>query len=83
MIIVINNVIGDYSAKKTARTAYHNEDFQTCYQNLYGKTLSESEQVMYYKSESILRMRVWIREYEIFAKHKYSDMYLLIWIKLF
>ena len=68
IMILIGSIMGEYSTKKEAVYAYNNGDFQTCYQNLYGKTLNESEQLMYNKSESILRMRVWLREYEIFAE---------------
>jgi len=66
-IIIITNVTVDYSAKQEAAAAYNNGDYQTCYQNLFGKKLNESEQVMFGKSESILRIRLWIREYEILA----------------
>lgn len=68
IIIVINHIMGDYTSKRAGINAYKKEDYQTCYQNLYGKTLNEEEKIMYYKSESILRMRVWIREYEIYAQ---------------
>lgn len=61
------NISSDYSAKKIAQEAYYNADYQTCYQNLFGKDLNESEQVMFSKSESILRIRLWIREYAMLA----------------
>lgn len=68
VIILAVNVGGDYSSKKAGRAAYREGDFQTCFQNLYGRNLNESEQVMFYKSESILRIRVWLREYELLAQ---------------
>ncbi len=68
VIVLTVNVGGDYTSKKAGRVAYHEGDFQTCFQNLYGKNLNESEQVMFYKSESILRIRVWLREYELLAQ---------------
>lgn len=68
IIILAANIAGDYSARKEGREAYYRGDYQTCYQNLYGKKWNESEQVMYRKSESILRIRLWIREYEMFAE---------------
>lgn len=68
VIVLLANLSGDYSAKKAGRKAYNEGDYQTCYQNLYGKELTESEQVMYSKSESILRMRLWYREYELFVR---------------
>ena len=64
-IIILTNLFTDYTDKAAARTAYHNGDYQTCYQNLYGKDLNDSDQVMLGKSESILTVRLWIREYEI------------------
>lgn len=68
VVIIVANLSGDYSAKQAGREAYYNEDYQTCYQALYGKDLNESEQVMFNKSESILRIRLWIREYEMFVE---------------
>lgn len=68
VIILAANISSDYSARKTGHKAYYNGDYQTCYQNLYGKDLNESEQVMFGKSESILRVCLWIREYELLAE---------------
>lgn len=68
VIILAAYISGDYSSKRIAHKAYYSGDFQTCYQNLYGKDLNESEQVMYGKSESILRIRLWLREYELLAE---------------
>jgi hypothetical protein len=65
VIILISNITGDYSVKQEGRRAFTEGDYQTCYQNLYGKKLSESEQVMFSKSECILKMRLWLREYEM------------------
>lgn len=68
VIVLVASLAGDYSAKKAGREAYYDGDYQTCFQNFYGKELNESEQVMYSKSESILRIRLWIREYEMLAE---------------
>lgn len=68
VIILTAHISSDYSAKKTGHKAFYSGDYQTCYQNLYGKDLNESEQVMFGKSESILRIRLWIREYELLAE---------------
>ena len=67
-IIICTDLAGEYSAKKAGKDAYYEGDYQTCYQNFYGKELNENEQVMYSKSESILRIRLWIREYEMLAE---------------
>ena len=67
--VIIITVYGtaNFIDRKTARNAYYEGDYRTCYQNLYGKDLNESEQVMFGKSECILRIRMWIREYEVLA----------------
>jgi len=67
-LIVSAHAITDYTDKSTARTAYYAGDYQTCYQNLFGKDLNESEQVMFGKSESILHIRLCLREYEMFVE---------------
>lgn len=68
IIILVANIAADYSAKRAAKEAYYNGDYEICYQNLFGKDLNESEQIMYSKSECILRTRLWIREYEMLAQ---------------
>ena len=67
VILLLVNLGGDFTVKRNARQAYYQEDYETCYQELYGRTLNESEQVMFGKSESILRIRLWMREYELFS----------------
>ena len=61
---MLGNFLADYTAKRSGREAYYAGDYQTCYQNLMGKELDETEQVMYSQSESILTIRMWLREYE-------------------
>ena len=68
IIILAANIAADYSAKKAAKEAYYNGDYEICYQYLFGKDRNESEQIMYSKSECILRIRMWIREYEMLAE---------------
>ena len=67
-IIIFTNLSVDFSDKKAAREAYYSGDYRTCYLNLYGKELNESDQVMLGKSECILTIRLWIREYEMYAE---------------
>lgn len=67
VIMLLVNFGGDFVVKREARKAFYEEDYETCYQELYGKKLNESEQVMFGYSESILRIRLWMREYELFA----------------
>ena len=66
-ILLLGNFLTDYIAKREGREAYYAGDYQTCYQNLLGKELDETEQVMYSQSESILTIRMWLREYEVFV----------------
>lgn len=65
-ILLLVNLGGDFTVKQAARKAYYQEDYETCYKGLYGKNLNETEQVMFGKSESILCIRLWMREYELF-----------------
>ncbi len=67
IITVATTFFGDFTVKRAGKKAYYEGNYQECYQNLYGKELNESEQVMYNKSESILTMRMWLREYELLA----------------
>ena len=66
-ILIVSNLLTEYMAKQTGREAYYAGDYQTCYQNLSGRDLDETEQVMYGQSESILTIRMWLREYEVFV----------------
>jgi hypothetical protein len=68
VIILITGFTGDYSVKREGRQAFNEGDYQTCYQNLYGKNLNESEKVMFSRSECILRIRLWLREYEMLVE---------------
>lgn len=67
-IILLANVSVDFADKRAAEEAFNAGDYQTCFQNLYGKNLNEAEQLMFGKSESILYIRLWLREYEMFAQ---------------
>lgn len=66
-IFLITYFTADYTVKITGRDAFKNEDYQTCYQSLYGKKLNDSDAVMYYRSECILKIQIWLREYEVYA----------------
>lgn len=68
VLIILGNVTVDFADKKKAAKAFYEKDYEECYQNLVGKDLNESQQVMFGKSESILRIRLWMREYELLAQ---------------
>ena len=64
VLFIFVNLSADFTNKQAARTAFANGDYQTCYTNLYGKKLNESDEQMFNKSECILHIRMWYREYE-------------------
>ena len=68
VLVVFANATVDYTDKQNAKEAYYAGDYQTCYDNLFGKDLNETEQIMFGTSESILYIRLWIREYEMFVE---------------
>ena len=68
LIVVFANASVDFTDKQNAKEAYYSGDYQTCYENLFGKELNETEQIMFGTSESILRVRLWMREYEMFVE---------------
>jgi len=68
VVLIFVHVSVDYSVKQVARKAYYEGDYETCYQNLFGRKLNDEEARMYGRSESILYIRQWYREYEIFAE---------------
>lgn len=68
VILILGTVLVDFVDKKKASVAFYEGNYEECYQNLMGKSLNESQQVMFGKSESILKMRLWMREYERFVE---------------
>lgn len=70
VILLLSSQGSDFAAKREAKKAYYREDYETCYKELYGRNLNESEQVMFVKSECILRVRLRLKEYEIYANEQ-------------
>lgn len=68
VVFIFVYVASDYSVKQEAANAYAQGDYQTCYQNLYGKKLTEEEQQMYVQAESLLYIRQKYRMYEAFLR---------------
>ena len=64
-VLIVSNLMGSYSVKREARQAYSEGDYQTAYQDLFGQDLNESDEIIFKKSECILRIRLWQREYEL------------------
>ncbi len=61
-------LVTDFSSRLEAKEAFEEGDYQTCFVNLHGKKLNESEEGMYRKAESILHIRMWYLEYEKLAE---------------
>ncbi len=67
-VLIVSNLMGSYSVKKEARQAYSEGDYQTAYQDLFGQNLNESDEIIFKKSECILRIRLWQKEYELLSQ---------------
>lgn len=68
VIFIMSNLSVDYQGKQTARKAYEAGDYEACYLNLFGKKLNDDEAMMFGRSESILYIRQWLKEYEMLAE---------------
>lgn len=68
VVFIFVYVASDYSVKQEAADAYVQGDYQTCYQNLYGKKLNEEEQQMYVQAETLLYIRQMYRKYEAYLR---------------
>ena len=55
----------DYTGKQSAKEAFQTGDYQSCYVNLYGESRNEAEEQMYHKSECILHIQMWFKEYQM------------------
>ena len=49
---------------REARNAYYEGDYETCYRSLYGKKLSESDQIMFERSEFMMLLQRSMDSYE-------------------
>lgn len=58
--------IPDLFEKKSARNAFYDGDYATCYQTLYGKKLSESDRLMFEQSEYMLALQRRVDAYDNF-----------------
>ncbi|MDE7352540.1 MAG: hypothetical protein K2O06_05760 [Acetatifactor sp.] len=66
LLFVFINASVEYVDKQTARAAFQAGDYQTCYENLFGKELNESDEALFGKAKSILYIRLWVQEYEMY-----------------
>ena len=56
MIIVMCSMIPDFFEKREAREAFYESDYIKAYEMLYGKQLDESDEIIYHKVETILKL---------------------------
>lgn len=66
LMLAIIAIIVNYSGhanRKLAEEAYLQEDYLECYQLLYGQHMDESQEVMFHKSELILKMELFWNRY--------------------
>ncbi|MGN0279209.1 MAG: hypothetical protein ACI4C4_07625 [Lachnospiraceae bacterium] len=67
-IIVISRVLPNYMQKRDARVAYDNQKYGEVFDLLYGKNLSEEDELILEKSSTILQMRRKLDSYENYEK---------------
>lgn len=67
VVFIFVGISTDFISRQAAETAFADGDYEECYVSLYGKKRNESEEAMFGKSESILYIRLWQREYELLA----------------
>lgn len=68
VVFIFVNISTEYAVRQAAEEAFAQGDYKGCYLNLYGKKLSEEEEAMFGKSESILYIQIWYQEYEVLIK---------------
>ena len=56
MIIVTCSMIPDFFEKREAREAFYESDYIKVYEMMYGKTLDESDEIIFHKAETILQL---------------------------
>ena len=66
-VAIIVNYSG-HASRKLAEEAYEQGDYLECYQILYGQHLDESQEVMFHKSELILKMELFWNRYESYDR---------------
>ncbi len=67
-VAVICKVVPGVIQAGQARSAYYDKDYETSYQLFYGQDLSESDQLIFKRSELILQMQHRLEVYENYEK---------------
>lgn len=69
LVAIIVNYSGHVN-RRLAEEAYESGDYLECYQMLYGQHMDESQEVMFHKSEIILKMDLFWNRYENYTQEK-------------
>ncbi len=69
LVAIIVNYSG-HANRKLAEEAYESGDYLECYQMLYGQHMDESQEVMFHKSEIMLKMDLFWNRYESHEQEK-------------
>lgn len=67
LVAIIVNYSG-HANRRLAEEAYNSGDYLECYQMLYGQHMDESQEVMFHKSEIILKMDLFWNRYENYTR---------------
>ncbi|MCQ2080008.1 MAG: hypothetical protein MJZ11_00015 [Lachnospiraceae bacterium] len=63
-LVILSTVLPDSKEKTLARRAYLNGDYETAYENLYGKNLNSSDAIIFNRSKDILMIERRWNSYE-------------------
>ena len=55
-VVIFSSILPEHAEVKKARNAYYLKDYDTVYNNLYGKKLNESDAIIFERANSILMM---------------------------
>ena len=53
-VVIVSTILPEHSDLKEARKAYFEQDYKTTYENMYGKKLKSSDEILFRRSETIL-----------------------------
>ena len=63
-IVALSTFLPDYSDKQTARTAFYHGDYETVYELLYNKHLSDSDTLIFNRVKTVLQLERKLDSYE-------------------
>lgn len=68
--LVVNFYYTGYANRKLAQEAYAQQNYLECYQLLYNQNMNDSQAVMYHRSELILKMDIFRKDYNDYVLEK-------------